>query len=73
MARPRKYTIDMKLTLAISAEDEYEAQDFIEDFLNALQMVASSDDPDDDHYRIDMAKYDWLSFTDHGALEEGEF
>ena len=73
MANPRKYTIDMKLTLAVSAEDEYEAQDFIEDFLNALQMVASSDDPDDDHYRIDKAKYDWLSFTDHGILEEGEF
>lgn len=73
MAKPRKYTIDMKMTLAVSAEDEYEAQDFIEDFLNALQMVASSDDPDDDHYRILRAAYDWLSFTDHGELEEGEF
>ena len=73
MAQPRKYTIDMKLTLAVSAEDEYEAQDFIEDFLNALQMVASSDDADDDHYRIDKAIYNWLSFTDHGEIQEGEF
>lgn len=73
MARPRKYTIDMKLTLAVSAEDEYEAQNFIEDFLNALQMVASSDDAEDDHYRIYKAIYNWLSFTDHGEIQEGEF
>ena len=73
MARPHKYTINMKLTLAVSADDEYEAQDFIEDFLNALQMIASSDDPNDDHYRVPMASFDWLSFTDHGELEEGEF
>ena len=73
MAKPHKYTINMKLTLAVSAEDEYVAQDFIEDFLNALQMVASSDDAEDDHYRIPMASFDWLSFADHGELEEGEF
>lgn len=69
----RKYTINMRLKLAVSAQDEYEAQDFIEDFLNALQAIASSDDPDDDHYRVLMASFDWLSFTDHGELEEGEF
>ena len=73
MARPHKYTINMKLTLAVSADDEYEAQDFIEDFLHALQMVASSDDTDDDHYRSPAASFDWLSFTDHGEIKEGEF
>ena len=73
MAKPHKYTINMKLTLAVSADDEYEAQDFIEDFLHALQMVASSDDTDDDHYRIPATSFDWLSFTDHGEIKEGEF
>jgi hypothetical protein len=73
MAKPRKYTIDLNLTLAVSAEDDYEARDYIEDFLNALQYVASSDDPDDDHYRILASKFYWLSFTDHGEIEEGEF
>ena len=73
MARPRKYTIDMNLTLAISAEDEHEARDLIENFLNTLEPAISSDDPSDDHYRILMSKFYWLGFTDHGEIKEGEF
>ena len=65
MARPRKYTIDMNLILAVSAEDEHEARDLIENFLNTLEP--------DDHYRILMSKFYWLGFTDHGEIKEGEF
>ena len=73
MAKPHKYSIDLKLTLAVSTEDDYEAQGFIEDFLQALQYVTSSDDPKDDHYRILASQFYWLSFTDHGEIAEGEF
>ena len=69
----KKYTIDLKMTLAVSADDDYEAQNFVEDFLHGLQMLAYSDDPNDDHYRIETAIFDWLSFTDHGEIKEGEF
>ncbi len=62
----KDYTVDIKIKLRIrDVEDQYEAQNYIEDFIGAgLNSITESDDEDDDHYRLESASVDWSMFKE---------
>lgn len=62
----RDYTIEIRVKLRVrDVEDEYEAKNYIEDFIGAgLAELAYSDDEYDDHYRLEEAQANWKTFTE---------
>lgn len=60
------YTVDIKLTLRVrDVEDEFEAQNYMEQFISSgLNDLCYSDDDDDDHYRLESAHADWRTFKE---------
>lgn len=62
----KDYTIEFKVKLRVrDVEDEYEAQNYIEDFIGvALNSITESDDEYDDHYRLEEVQANWKTFTE---------
>lgn len=64
---PKKdYTVEISVKLRIrDVEDEYEAQNYIEDFIGqGLASITESDDEYDDHYRLEESHANWRTFTE---------
>ena len=66
-SEPNKdYAVEISIKLRIrDVEDEYEAQNYIEDFIGqGLASITESDDEYDDHYRLEEAHANWKTFTE---------
>jgi hypothetical protein len=57
-ASKNEYIYKLAIVLGVKAEDEDEAAEYASDFIIGLSQYTSSDDPDDDHYKI--KKWNWM-------------
>lgn len=62
----KDYTVGIKIKLRIrDVEDQYEAQNYVEDFIGVgLNSITESDDEEDDHYRLESTSVDWSTFEE---------